>query len=230
VSMASTSASWTRRTLSLTISYCSRTVFHRTDRSARGGGTAILVRSGLDHYAVPVSGLQHLEATAIHLVLANGPVKWWGLTTHQADPWSSRTWPTAWAEVKQSWRRAISMRNTRIWFLGCRRPGLAHSWLRQQKLPLYLRAGLPYYNSLPTKCHPRCPWYCFHQGLRLTDASAWMPFRIWRTYIFKCPLFGFIAYYPEMKVGLSNHKSLYLYVSVRVSFCVSPTNNFWTAW
>jgi hypothetical protein len=40
-----------------------------------GGGTAILVRRGIDHYAVPVSGLQHLEATAIHVVLATGPVK-----------------------------------------------------------------------------------------------------------------------------------------------------------
>jgi hypothetical protein len=41
----------------------------------RGGGTAILVRRGIDHYAVPVLGLQHLEATAIHLVLATRPVK-----------------------------------------------------------------------------------------------------------------------------------------------------------
>jgi hypothetical protein len=40
-----------------------------------GGGTAILVHQGIDHYAVPVSGLQHLEATAIHLVLATRPVK-----------------------------------------------------------------------------------------------------------------------------------------------------------
>jgi hypothetical protein len=40
-----------------------------------GGGTAILVRRGIDDNAVPVSGLQHLEATAIHLVLATRPVK-----------------------------------------------------------------------------------------------------------------------------------------------------------
>jgi hypothetical protein len=50
-------------------------VCHRTDRPTSGGGTAILVHKGIDHYAVPVSGLQHLEATAIHLVLATRPVK-----------------------------------------------------------------------------------------------------------------------------------------------------------
>jgi hypothetical protein len=50
-------------------------VCHRTDRQARGGGTAILVRRGIDHYVVPVSGLQHLKTTAIHLLLASRPVK-----------------------------------------------------------------------------------------------------------------------------------------------------------
>jgi hypothetical protein len=50
-------------------------VCHRADRHARGGGTSILVRRDIDHYAVPVSGLRHLEATAIHLVLANRPLK-----------------------------------------------------------------------------------------------------------------------------------------------------------
>jgi hypothetical protein len=50
-------------------------VCHRTDRQARGGCTAILVRSVIDHCAVPVSGLRHLEETAIHLVLASRPVK-----------------------------------------------------------------------------------------------------------------------------------------------------------
>jgi hypothetical protein len=39
------------------------------------GPTAILVHKGTDHYAVPVSGLQYLEATAVHLVLATRPVK-----------------------------------------------------------------------------------------------------------------------------------------------------------
>jgi hypothetical protein len=50
-------------------------VCHRTDREARGGGTAILVHRVIDRCAVPVSGLQHLEATSTHLVLASRPVK-----------------------------------------------------------------------------------------------------------------------------------------------------------
>jgi exonuclease III len=50
-------------------------VCYRTNCPTQGGGTAILVRRGIDHYAVPVSGLQHLEATAIHLVLATRPMK-----------------------------------------------------------------------------------------------------------------------------------------------------------
>jgi hypothetical protein len=50
-------------------------VCHRTDRPTPGGGNAILVHNGIDHYAVPVSGLQQLEATAIPFVLATRPVK-----------------------------------------------------------------------------------------------------------------------------------------------------------
>jgi hypothetical protein len=50
-------------------------VCQRTDRPIPGGGTAILVQKGIDNYAVPVSGLQYLEATAIHLVFATRLVK-----------------------------------------------------------------------------------------------------------------------------------------------------------
>jgi hypothetical protein len=50
-------------------------VCHRTDRPTPGGGSAIFVHKGIDHHAVQVSGLQYLEATAIHLVLATRPVK-----------------------------------------------------------------------------------------------------------------------------------------------------------
>jgi hypothetical protein len=50
-------------------------ICHWTDRPTRGeGGTAILVRWVIDHYTVPVSGVQHLEATTVHLVLATRPV------------------------------------------------------------------------------------------------------------------------------------------------------------
>jgi hypothetical protein len=33
-------------------------------------------------------------------------------------------------------------------------------------------------------------------------------------------LYQFLAYFPKMKVGLSNYQSV----------CVSPTNDFWTTW
>jgi hypothetical protein len=44
---------------------------HRTDRPIECGGTAILVRRGIDHYGIPVPGLTQLEATAIHVMLAS---------------------------------------------------------------------------------------------------------------------------------------------------------------
>jgi hypothetical protein len=50
-------------------------VCHRTHRHTEGGGTAIWVRRGIDHYAVPVLGLTQLEATAIHTMLASGSLK-----------------------------------------------------------------------------------------------------------------------------------------------------------
>jgi exonuclease III len=50
-------------------------VCHRNDRLNEGGGTAILVRRCIVHHAVPVQGLQHLEATAIQVMLVAKPVK-----------------------------------------------------------------------------------------------------------------------------------------------------------
>jgi hypothetical protein len=50
-------------------------VHHRMDRSTRGEGKTILVRRGINCYSVPVWGRQHLEATAIHLILVTRPVK-----------------------------------------------------------------------------------------------------------------------------------------------------------
>jgi hypothetical protein len=35
-------------------------VCHRNDRLTAGGGTAILIRRGIDHHAVPIQGLEHL--------------------------------------------------------------------------------------------------------------------------------------------------------------------------
>jgi len=50
-------------------------VVHRTDWLTEGSGTAILVCRGIDHYAVPVQGQKHLEATAVQVMLAGKPVK-----------------------------------------------------------------------------------------------------------------------------------------------------------
>ena len=50
-------------------------VCQRTDRSTKGGGKAILVRRGIEHHAVSVPGLRHLEANAIELKLAGKPTK-----------------------------------------------------------------------------------------------------------------------------------------------------------
>jgi hypothetical protein len=50
-------------------------VCHRTDLPTPGGRHSDLCPPGIDHYSVPVSGLQYLEATAKHLVLATRQLK-----------------------------------------------------------------------------------------------------------------------------------------------------------
>jgi hypothetical protein len=50
-------------------------VCHRSDRLTEGGGTAILFRRGIVHHSVPVTGLTHLEATAIQIALSGRPAK-----------------------------------------------------------------------------------------------------------------------------------------------------------
>jgi hypothetical protein len=50
-------------------------VCHLTDRLTAGGGTAILVRRCIVHHSVPITGLTHLEATAIQITFAGQPVK-----------------------------------------------------------------------------------------------------------------------------------------------------------
>jgi hypothetical protein len=47
---------------------------HCTNRLSEGGGTVILVRRGIGHYAVPAQDLKHLEDTAIQVMLASKPV------------------------------------------------------------------------------------------------------------------------------------------------------------
>jgi hypothetical protein len=57
-------------------------VCHHTDWLTEGGGTAILVQWGIDHYAVPIQGVRHLMATVIQVMLASKPVKILGQSTY----------------------------------------------------------------------------------------------------------------------------------------------------
>jgi hypothetical protein len=57
-------------------------VCHHTDWLTEGGGTAVLVQWGIDHYAVPIPGVRHLVATAIQVMLASKPVKILGRSTY----------------------------------------------------------------------------------------------------------------------------------------------------
>jgi len=47
----------------------------QTDRQRGGGGTAILVNRVIVHHSVPVSGLTHLEATTIQVIMVGRTVK-----------------------------------------------------------------------------------------------------------------------------------------------------------
>ena len=61
-------------------------VRHRTDQLTEGGGTAVLVRRVIDHYAVPVQGRNHLEATVIQVMLVSKPVKILGVYLSPSRP------------------------------------------------------------------------------------------------------------------------------------------------
>jgi hypothetical protein len=74
-------------------------VGHRTDWLKEGGGTAILVCRGIDHYAVHVQGQKHLEATAIQVTLASKPVK---ILAVYLRP----SWPDCFGCVCLPWRRS----------------------------------------------------------------------------------------------------------------------------
>ena len=53
---------------------CLHFVCHPGECLTAGGGTAILVLHGTNLYAISVHDLRHLDATAIHIMLANGRV------------------------------------------------------------------------------------------------------------------------------------------------------------
>jgi endonuclease/exonuclease/phosphatase family metal-dependent hydrolase len=50
-------------------------VCHRNDRRIAGDGTAILVSRDIDHHAVPIQGLEYLEATAIQVKMSSKQVR-----------------------------------------------------------------------------------------------------------------------------------------------------------
>ena len=76
-------------------------VCHRTDRPTAGGGTVIQVRRGIVHHSVPVSGLTHLEATAIQVILAGRPVKIFAAyLTRRINEWRNDQWSTDWANFQ----------------------------------------------------------------------------------------------------------------------------------
>jgi hypothetical protein len=50
-------------------------VCHLTDWLTEGGRSVKLVRRGIDHHAVPVRVLEHLEATTLQVMMASNPVK-----------------------------------------------------------------------------------------------------------------------------------------------------------
>ena len=76
-------------------------VCHHTDRLTAGGGTAILVRHGIVHHSVPVSGWTHLEATAIQVILAGRPVKIFAAyLTRRINEWRNDQWSTDWANFQ----------------------------------------------------------------------------------------------------------------------------------
>ena len=61
-------------------------VCHRTDRLTEGGGTAVPVCWGINHYTEPIQGVRHLEDTDIQVTLASKLVKILGWSTcHHAS-------------------------------------------------------------------------------------------------------------------------------------------------
>lgn len=77
-------------------------VCHVNDRLTEGR-TAILVRCSTDQQAVPVLGLEYLEATAVHVMLACKPMKIREFC-HLSGPQLVRTYPPSLAAVfPSSW-------------------------------------------------------------------------------------------------------------------------------
>jgi hypothetical protein len=147
-------------------------VCHQLDRPTRGGGTVIDVRRGIDQYAVPILSLQHLEATAIHLVLATRPVKF-------VVACLLPTWPLIELDLTECLSRGfpilmVADLNAKHKDWNSRLITATGSFLRDYaNRNSCLICGLDSPTTAPyTRCYPRRPWYSFCQGLCPTGASV----------------------------------------------------------
>jgi hypothetical protein len=145
-------------------------VCHRTDRPNLAGVTATIARKGIA-YAVPVSGLQHLETTAINLQLATRPVKLVAayllptrpLIGSEITEWQSGGFPVLMASDLNAKQTDCNSRMIRARVWSC--------VTTPTETPAYLWAGLPTtapyrHNATPHVLHSGC------QGLRQTSTSV----------------------------------------------------------
>jgi hypothetical protein len=144
-----------------------------TDRPPGSGRRqSNLVRGGIGHHVVPVWGLQHLEATAIHLLLAIRPVKLVAAYLSPKRPLIesglseclSRGFPVLTAgdpNAKHTDRNSgpATAKGSHL-----------HYYVNSNFCMIY-GSDSPHHSSLCTQWYPRRPWYRDRQGLRPTGAS-----------------------------------------------------------
>jgi hypothetical protein len=79
-----------------------------TDGPIMAAGTALLVRKGRGHHALPVSGMQHLEATSIHPVLAPDQLipigRWTTPCANTAPHYKACLWSLGQKENSVTWQ------------------------------------------------------------------------------------------------------------------------------
>jgi hypothetical protein len=163
-------ASLTRGTLYQVRPWGSRTVCHRTDRPTVGGGTATPVRTGIDHYVVPVS------ACTTWKLLPNTQCR----RTYQWSSWwpasrpygyrLSRTWPREWTESRSS-ERMISTRSRGIGTLGWSQPRVRSGVTTPHRHSALSGGWTPQPRRLTLTMIPWRSWYSSCQRLHSTSAS-----------------------------------------------------------
>jgi hypothetical protein len=130
-----------------------------------GGGTAILVRRGIDHHAIPVPGLTHLKATAIQIALAGRPVKVLVVYVSPSRPLLKRDLsvclsvrrahrPTGGRLERQARGLKLEVEHDK---------GETLAWLRRQKVVLDTWSGQSHNHPLQPVCHTRCLRHRLHQ-------------------------------------------------------------------